>query len=88
MQFGRTARDVQLCDLRVPFQELEALGHPFRRQHLAARRRGIHVAVSADLVAQLGDVDLQRVDRHRRQVDAARAPQPHEVVLRRRRSKL
>ena len=50
-------------------EDLQASADALFRHHLAPRGRGIDVAVPALLVAQLRDVDLQRVDRERRQLD-------------------
>src|SRR5262245_34302132 len=69
----------------MPLENLEALRDAFGRHHLAPRRRGVDVAMAALLVAQLGYVDLQRVDGTRRQLDPGPLQPGMEVVPRRRR---
>src|SRR5690606_12929992 len=55
----------------------------FGRHHLAPRRRGIDMAMPALLVAELGDVDLQRVHGERRQLEAGAAQLRFEIVVQR-----
>src|SRR6185436_1107569 len=52
----------------MPLEDLQAPGDAFGRHLLGARRGSVDVAMTADLVAQPGDVDLQRLDRNGRQV--------------------
>ena len=81
VQLRRAAGDVELRDLRVPLQDLEALRDAFGRHRLGARGRGVDMAMPALLVAQLGDVHLQRGERERRQIDAGLAQLCFEVVV-------
>ena len=83
MQLRCAAGDVEPGDLRMPIENLQALRDRFGRHHFFAIRRGVDVAVAARLVAELRNVNLQCIDRKRRQVYAPSAQLLLEVVLRR-----
>src|ERR1043166_5987986 len=59
---------------------IEALRDSVGGHHLAARGRSVDMAVAALLVAQLGDVHLQRVDREWRQLHASTMQYRLEVM--------
>src|SRR6185295_13282600 len=80
MELGRASGDVQRADARVALEDLEALRDALGRHHLAARGRSVDMAVAALLVAQLGDVHLQRVDREWRQLHASTMQYRLEVM--------
>ncbi len=82
MQLRRAAGQIQRLDLRMRGQDLRNPLDAFTGQRLGARRRGIDMAMPARLVAQLGQVDLERVDAQRRQADAALAEGSREAVAR------
>src|SRR5262245_46735009 len=67
----------------MPLEDLEAPGNALGRHHLPPRGGRIDMAVATLLVAQLGDVDLQRVDRERRQLHALTIQPGFEVIARR-----
>ena len=81
VQFRGAAGDVQRADLRMGFEDAQAGVHGLRAHRFGARRRGIHVAMPAGLVAELGDVELQGIDRQRRQIQAACTQGCLEVVI-------
>ena len=82
MEFGGAAGDIQGFDLRMAFENLQAfldsgVGKRFRACWLS-----VDVAMTAGLVAQLGDIDLERVYAQRSKVDIVSAQLRLEIVLR------
>ena len=61
VQLGRAARDVHGRNRRL-LQRVETQRHRLARHDLAAIRAGVDVTVTARLVAELADIDLENLD--------------------------